>query len=141
MASVIKILFASDNIEECEVIGLSYSLEQNVDNIGQPAGEVKGGQISVTIGTNGADTRFGWMVASDMKQNGTLKFIDANGQTAKTINFVDAFCVGYTEDYEAFSDAGRPGTVSIKEGAKETLILSCMEITVEGESHINSWIA
>ncbi len=141
MASIIKILFSSDNVEECEVIGLSYSLEQNVDNIGQPAGEVKGGQITVTIGTNGSDSRFGWMVASDMKQNGELKFVDANGQTAKTISFTDAYCVGYTEDYEAFSDKGRAGTVSIKEGAKETLTLSCREITMEGETHENTWIA
>ncbi len=140
MASIIKILFSSDNVAECEVISMSYSLEQNVDNIGQPAGEVKGGQITVTIGTNGADTRFGWMVASDMKQSGELKFIDANGQTAKTITFTDAYCVGYTEEYEAFS-AGSTGTVSIKEGAKETLVLSCMEIANAGESHINSWIA
>ncbi len=140
MASIIKILFSSDNVEECEVIGLSYSLEQNVDNIGQPAGEVKGGQITVTIGTNGSDTRFGWMVASVMKQNGELKFIDSNGQTAKTIAFTDAYCVGYTEEYEAFSEGSR-GTVSIKEGAKETLTLSCMEIANAGESHLNSWIA
>ena len=140
MASIIKILFSSDNVDECEVIGLSYSLEQNVDNIGQPAGEVKGGQITVTIGTNGSDSRFGWMVASDMKQNGELKFVDANGQTSKTLAFTDAYCVGYNEEYEAFS-SGSKGTVSIKEGAKETLVLSCKEIAVEGESHINSWIA
>lgn len=140
MASIIKILFASDNVDECEVIGLSYSLEQNVDNIGQPAGEVKGGQITVTIGTNGKDTRFGWMVASDMKQNGTLKFVDSKGQTSKTLSFTDAYCVGYNEAYEAFSPGGG-GAVSIKEGAKETLVLSCKEIAVEGESHINSWIA
>jgi len=141
MASIIKIMFSSDNVEECEVIGLTYSLEQNVDNIGQPAGEVKGGQITVTIGTSGSDTRFGWMVASDMKQNGELKFIDSLGQTAKTIKFTDAYCVGYTEEYEAFSTANTGKTVSIKEGAKETLTLSCKEIAVEGESHINSWIA
>lgn len=140
MASIIKILFSSDNIEECEVIGLSYSLEQNIDNIGQPAGEVKGGQITVTIGTNGSDGRFGWMVASDMKQNGELKFVDANGQTSKTLVFTDAFCISYTEDYEAFADS-KSGAVSIKEGAKETLTLSCREISVEGESHINTWIA
>ena len=140
MASIIKIMFSSDNVEECEVIGLTYSFEQNIDNIGQPAGEVKGGQITVTIGTNGSDARFGWMVASDMKQSGELKFIDSNGQTAKTVKFTDAYCVGYTEEYEAFSPAGA-GKVSIKEGAKETLTLSCKEIAVEGESHVNSWIA
>ncbi len=140
MASIIKILFSTDNIEECEVISLSYGFEQNVDAIGQVAGEVKGGQISVVVGTNGKDSRFGWMVASDQKQNGQIKFIDAAGQTAKTLEFVDAYCVGYTEDYQAFAANTDGSVVSIKEGAKEQLVLSCKEVNLEGEFHVNSWV-
>ncbi len=139
MASIIKILFSSDNIPECEVIATEYSFAQNVDPIGQPAGEVMGGLISVTIESTGSDTRFGWMVASAMRQNGELKFIDSNNQTAKTVAFTNAYCVGYKEEYEAFS-AGNTG-VTVKEAARETLTLSCEEIAVGGESHVNSWIA
>ena len=138
MASVIKVLFNVAG-QESEVIGLSYSLDQNVDNIGQPAGEVRGGQIEVTLGTNGTESRFGWMVASDMKQDGDIKFIDATGQTLKTLEFKDAYCVGYTESYDAFTgDAA--GGVNIKESAKEILTLSCRELVVGGEVHENSWV-
>ncbi|MCB0630551.1 MAG: type VI secretion system tube protein TssD [Saprospiraceae bacterium] len=138
MASVIKAQFVVDG-QESEIIAFSYSLDQNIDNIGQPAGEVRGGQITVTLGTNGTESRFGWMVASDMKKSGEIKMTDANGQTLKTIAFEDAFCVGYTEEYEAFS-GGQSGGVNIKESAKETLILSCRTIDVAGEVHENTWV-
>ena len=138
MSSVIKIVFVVDG-QENEVISLSYSFDQNIDNIGQPAGEVRGGQIVVTVGSMASEARFGWMVASDMKKSGELKFIDATGQTLKTLKFEDAYCVGYTEEYDAFSGGAGEG-VSIKEGANETLTLSCRMIEVGGESHENSWL-
>jgi len=137
MASVIKAQFLVDGTES-EVIELSYSLDQNVDNIGQPAGEVRGGIISVTLGTNGSSDRYGWMVASDMKKSGEIKYTDATGQTLKTVKFEDAYCVAYTEEYEAF--AGGAAGISIKEGAKETLTLSCRVIDCEGEIHENTWV-
>jgi len=137
MASVIRAQFIVDGSED-EIIAVSYSFDQNIDNIGQPAGEVRGGQITVTLGTTGTADRFGWMVASDMKKSGEIKYTDATGQTLKTVKFEDAYCIGYTEDYEAF--AGGSAGVSIKEGAKETLILSCRMIDMEGESHENSWV-
>ena len=46
MAAVIKALFKCDG-QESEVTNLSYSFDQNIDNIGQPAGEVRGGIINV----------------------------------------------------------------------------------------------
>ena len=137
MASVIKAQFLVDGSED-EIIAVTYSFDQNIDNIGQPAGEVRGGQITVTLGTTGGAERFGWMVASDMKKSGEIKYTDATGQTLKTVKFEDAYCVGYTEDYEAFS-GGQAG-VSIKEGAKETLTLSCRVIDMEGEVHENTWV-
>jgi UDP-N-acetylmuramyl pentapeptide synthase len=88
----------------------------------------------------GNEARYGWMVAPDMKKSGEIKLIDATGQTLKEIKFEDAYCVGYTEEYEAFSGGKAGGGVSIKEGAKETLTLSCRVISVGGESHENSWL-
>lgn len=137
MAAIIKASFKVDG-QEAEVIGLSYSFDQNVDNIGQPAGEVRGGVISVTVGSLGSEKRFGWMVTSDMKKSGEIEFVDADGSTLKTLKFEDAYCVGYTEEFEAFN-AGSGGTVNIKDGGKEHLTLSCRKISVGGESHENTW--
>ena len=139
MAAVIKATFKVDG-QESEVVSLSYSFDQNVDNIGQPAGEVRGGVINVTVGSLGSEKRFGWMVASDMKKSGEIEFTDSNGKTLKTLKFEDAYCVGYTEDYEAFSGGRDAGQVTVKDGAKEHLTLSCKKISVAGESHENSWL-
>jgi len=139
MPSVIKILFSAGGDTDVEVINLSYSLNQNIDNIGRPAGEVRGGQITVCLSSNESAGRFGWMVASDMMQSGEIKFIDAQGQELKILTFTDAYCVGYNESYEAFSGDNNSGGVSIKESAKETLVLSCREIEVSGELHSNTW--
>ena len=138
MASVIKAHFIVDGNEN-EIINVAYSFDQNIDNIGQPAGEVRGGQITVTLGSVASADRYGWMVASDMKKSGEIKYTDATGQTLKTVKFEDAYCIGYTEDYEAFS-GDRVGGISIKEGAKETLTLSCRSIDMEGELHENTWL-
>jgi len=139
MAAVIKALFKS-NGEESEVVALSYSFDQNVDNIGQPAGEVRGGIINVSLGSLGSEKRFGWAVTSDLKYDGEIEFIDANGKTLKTLKFKEAYCVGYTEDYEAFSGGRDAGNVTVKDGAKEHLTLSCKEISVAGEMHANTWL-
>ncbi len=139
MASIIKATFKVDG-QESEVVGLSYSFDQNVDNIGQPAGEVRGGIIKVIVGSLGSEKRFGWAVTSDMKKDGEIEFTDANGKTLKTLKFKEAYCVGYTEDYEAFTGGRDAGNVNIKDGAKEHLTLSCKEISVAGEKHENTWL-
>jgi len=137
-AAVIKAIFRVDG-KEAEVIALSYSFQQEVDNIGQPAGEVKGGLIHVSLGALGEPTRFAWATTSDMKKSGEIEFIGAHGKTLKTLKFEDAYCVAYTEEYEAFADSVS-GRVTIKDGAKEHLTLSARKISIAGESHINTWV-
>jgi len=137
MAAVIKALFKCDG-QESEVVDLSYSFDQNVDNIGQPAGEVRGGIINVSLMSAKSEKRFGWMVASDVKKDGEIEFIDSQGQSLKTLKFKDAYCVGYKEDFVAF-DGKASGNVTIKDGAKEHLTLSARTISVAGETHENSW--
>ncbi len=132
-AAVIRITFIVDG-QEAEVRNMSYTFTQEVDNIGQPAGEVKGGIIKVSLGSLGSADRFGWAVASDMRKNGALEFTDANGKVLKTLKFEDAYCVNYTENYTAFSDQ------SIKDGAREHLTLVARKISVAGESHESTWL-
>ncbi|MEO1437934.1 MAG: type VI secretion system tube protein TssD, partial [Bacteroidota bacterium] len=106
---------------------------------GQPAGEVRGGIIQVSLGSLGSEARFGWMVQSDLKKSGEIEFIDSNGQTLKTLKFEDAYCVGYTEDFEAFT-GGSSGGVTVKDSAREHLTLSARKISIGGESHENTWL-
>jgi hypothetical protein len=136
--AIIKVVFKVDG-EETEVIRLSYQFDQDIDPIGQPAGEVRGGQINVTVpASKASEARFGWMVDPNMKKEGEIDFVDSTGQILKTLVFTDAYCIGYIEEFEAFS-SGASGTVNVRDGAKETLTLSCRIIEVGGESHENTW--
>jgi len=137
-AAIIKVIFKVDG-KEAEVLSISYTLRQEVDNIGQPSGEVKGGFIKVSLGTLGAPSRFAWAITPDMRKSGEIDFIGSNGQTVKTLKFEDAYCIAYTEDYEAFTGS-KSGKVTIKDGAKEHLTLSVRKISINGESHENTWI-
>lgn len=137
-AGVIKVTFKVDG-EEYEVAKLGYSLDQNVDNIGRAAGEVRGGTISVTLRSLDNEARYSWMVAPDMKKSGEIIFYDGPDSVIKTLEFKDAFCVGYSETYEAFTAPPSGQSVSIKDGALEHLTLSCREIGMNGEAHKNSW--
>lgn len=137
-AAIIKAIFKADG-KEAEVICLSYSFRQNVDHIGQPSGEIRGGFIRLELGSLGDPSRFAWAVNSDMKKSGEIEFIDANGKTLKTLKFEDAYCVAYSEYYYAFTN-NPSGKVSIKDGAKERLTLSARKISIAGESHENTWI-
>jgi len=137
-AAVIKAIFRVEG-KEAEVISLSYTFQQEVDNIGQPAGEVKGGLIHVSLGSLGEPSRFAWAVTSDMKKSGEIEFIGSHGKTIKTLKFEDAYCVAYTEEYEAFTGS-ISGRVTIKDGSKEQLTLSARKISIAGESHTNTWL-
>ena len=128
MASVIKAQLSIDGMDpDIEVQGISYSIQRYFDELGQPSSEPMGGRIEVSLMSHGKDDRFGWMVAPDLKKNGTVKFIDANGQTVKTLTFTDAYCVGYSESYS-------PGG-----GGMENLSLSCRKLEVGGQTHENTW--
>jgi len=137
MAAIIRAVFKCDG-QESEVVNVSYSLDQNIDQIGQPAGEVRGGIISVKVNSSKSEKRYGWMVASDVKKSGEIDYVDKDGQTIKTLKFEDAYCVGYTESFTAF-DGQSSGNVTIKDGSMETLTLSCKKLSMGGESHENSW--
>ncbi len=136
-AAVIKIIFRVDG-KEAEVIRLSYNFMQYTDQIGQLASEVTGGLIHVSLGSLGDPSRFAWAVTSDMKKSGEIEFIGSHGKTLKTLKFEDAYCVAYTEEYEAFT-GGNSGIVTIKDGATEHLTLSARKISINGESHENTW--
>jgi len=137
MAAIIRAVFKCDG-QESEVVNVSYSLDQNIDQIGQPAGEVRGGIINVRVNSSKSEKRYGWMVASDVKKSGEIDYVDKDGQVLKTLKFEDAYCVGYTEEFTAF-DGQSSGNVTIKDGSQETLTLSCKKLSMGGESHENSW--
>ncbi len=132
--SIIKILFHIDG-KSSEVVDLSYSFNQEVDDIGQPSSEVKGGLITVELRSESEPNRFAWAIHSDVHKTGKIEFVNANGKISKTLHFEQAYCISYTESYKAF-EGQEAGQVNVKEGATERLVLACARIAMGGEEFV-----
>jgi len=132
-SAVIKILFECDGIQQ-EVIEMSYSFKQEIDQIGQPSGRVHAGIIKIKLGLIKANNWFAWMIQSDVKKDGKLVFVNSTGKTMKTLEFEGAYCVSYHCSYNAFSED------QVKESASETLELSFARLKNGGETYDQHFI-
>jgi len=137
MASIYKIEFTVDGEDKAEVLNLNYSLEQNVDRSGQVAGEASAFQIKTKVRTVGSTGHFDWMKTPDMKKNGKFEYFDSAGQILKTLEFEDAYCIRYEENFDAFDTNQRGASPSFKEGGTEELIISPRKVNVGGVPHEN----
>ncbi len=95
-------IFEAAGSEKCEVISCSYSFDQSTDDKGRPSSKVQGGTIKVTIVSNADSKLAGWMLDPHKQDKGSITFkkIDADS-TLKTITFEDAYCVSYSEYFDA----------------------------------------
>lgn len=137
MAAIIRIKWTCDGEEE-EVVKLSYKFNQSIDAIGQPAGEVRGGIIDISLRTLASSMRYGWMISSDMKKSGSLDFEDKDGKVLKKLEFEDAYCVTYHETFDD-TDISEVNGRKVQTGVLEHLTLSAKKITIDGNSHENTW--
>jgi hypothetical protein len=123
MSSFNAILKFSDG-KEFEVLSCNYSFDQTTDEKNRPGSKVQGGSIFVQI-TSSADTfLLGWMVNPSKKTNGSIifKMIDDEEATMKELEFVDAYCVGYSESFSSIA----PSSMAL------SLSIAARKITVSG---------
>lgn len=125
-----------ESLSKVRVIDASYSFNRDIDASGRPSGIVRGGTIQMTIESSKSAFLATWMVLSQNKtKDGNIEFMDDKDdtKTIKTIEFKDAFIVEYGEN---FSWQGG-------ENMMETFVVSCREITIDGEGgpavYENEW--
>ena len=106
------------NSKDFDVISCVYSFGQATDEKGRPASDVKGGNISLQIVATDDDTMIEWMVDPYKKQDGSIAFkkIDQDS-TLKTVQFKDAYCVGFSESFNANSAAAMTATLNLSAGS------------------------
>ena len=119
-----------------QVHQLDYTFTQATDKEGQPTGIPRGGQIIVTVKArdDGNVELLNWMTSASLFLSGKIIFkkkSDPNN-VMKTIQFGNAYCVGYSEHWED------------PEGAKsithyEKITIACKEINVEAVVWYNKW--
>jgi hypothetical protein len=125
-----KAKFKAGSIE-FNVLGVSYSLSQDVDATGRPSSITRGGTINLTVeGTNATDL-FEWMCNSFERKDGSIIFIKRDSDaTLKELKFKEGYLVAFSENFN--SEGNEP--LSVK------FTISAKEITMGSGTHINEWV-
>ena len=109
-----------------EVASFKMTFSQATDAEGQVTGIVRGGKITIKMkALNYGNTDMArWMADNKKASNGVITFQDTrSGIVMKTIVFIDAYCVNYTENWQ--------DTVKPEELAHwEEITISCREIKI-----------
>lgn len=119
-----------DSFKEREVLSVSYEFNQDKDIQGQMTGIPRGGFIRVRVKAlnDGTPELLSWMTDPRLLKNGKISFKETKtGQKMKDIEFTDAYCVGFEEDWE--------DTV----GHFEEILISCREIKFGNIRYTNDW--
>lgn len=125
-----KAKFKAGSIE-LNVLGVTYSLSQDVDATGRPSSITRGGTITVTVeGNNGTDL-FEWMCNSFERKDGSVIFIKRDSDaTLKELKFKEGYLVAFSESFN--SEGNEPLSVQFTISAKE--------ITMGSGTHTNEWV-
>ena len=108
-----------DGFADREVMSVNYSFNQATDIEGQIAGIPRGGKITIRVKAmnDGNAELLNWMIAPHLAKKGKVEFLKTtDGSTMKTIEFEDAYCIDFTENW------------TDKEGHWEQIQLSCRKI-------------
>lgn len=134
MAEVVTAKLKVDGYDEREVISVNYQFHQQIDVEGQPTGTTRGGIITVKVKSTDAGNTdlLDWVCDSYLAKNGTITWPRRDGSTMKTLSFVDAYCVGYEETFDA----------SNSQLQNEVITITCRLLTVTGKGSVqydNHW--
>lgn len=118
--------------KEYNVLRAEYGFEQGTDEYGQPTTVVRGGKITITVQATEDVFLSEWVVDPHMRNEATLTYLKRTeaGATAKEITFIDAYCVGYTETF----DAKQKDNPTI-----ETITISAKGVNINDVEHRNEW--
>ena len=135
-ASAIAAYFEAAGVAQTEVQKCFYELRRSVDQKGRPSSVTQGGIITVEIVSSETDTSLAeWMVNSYKEADGSIEFKDDKEGTLKTVRFVKARCVGYSERFDKTPDPSNPD----KPAMTLTLTISAEKITISDAEHNNNW--
>ncbi len=134
-ASAVAAYFMAEG-PEIEVIHVYYDLSRSVDMKGRPSSVTQGGQIVVELASSDADNAMAdWLANSYVEKNGTIRFVDQDKVTLKTVEFSKGRCIKYAERFDKRPDQ----TTVARPGATFTLTISAEKIVFADAEHDNNW--
>ena len=130
-----------DGYAEREVMKVDYTFTQATDIEGQIAGIPRGGRIVVKVKAqnDGNVDLLSWMLAPHLAKSGKVEFQKStDGSTMKAIEFEDAYCVDYAENWTE-AEVNPKGEVVKTPLHSETITLSCRQITLGAAEYSLPW--
>lgn len=116
--------------EEINVLDCSFTFRQDTDYTGRPCAKPQGGQISLLIESTSKTDFLEWMISPSIVKKGVITFFRRDNMSSlKNVEFSEAYCIEYTEHFNADSD--KPLQIH--------LVLSAKEISIKGTTFINNW--
>lgn len=121
---------------EVEAYHVDYEISRSVDMKGRPSSVTQGGVITVEIASSADDGPLAeWIANSYLEKDGTIRFVDQDQSTIKTVDFTKARCIRYAERFDK-----KPKSQSEdRPGATFTLTISAEKINFAGAEHDNNW--
>lgn len=116
--------------ESFNVRQFSWGVRQHTDAINRPDAHVQGGELQVELDSQPSDLLQSWALDDTKKLGGTLQVFESDSRAVrKTIEFVDAYCVGLSKDFDGSgSSNGMVMTLSLSADQ-----LVCGEMTIRNE--------
>jgi len=126
--------FSAAGSGDCELVSCNYSFNQSIDDKGRPSSKVQGGIIKVTIVSTDSAALTSWMLDPYKRDKGKITFMrDDQESTLKEISFDEAYCVEYSEHFDARgADTNTSMTLS--------LTTSANKINANGAQLDNKWV-
>lgn len=116
--------------EELNVLDCQFSFSQHTDHNGKPSARPVGGQVSITIESDGSTDLFDWMISNSQTKSGSVIFFRRDAMSKKKeLKFTDAYCVEYFEHFNASGEI----PMQIK------LVLSAREMQLGNSVYQNPW--
>lgn len=105
-------------------------IEQAIDTLGRPASPTFGGVITMSFNTPTNPLVTKWMFEPAKQLSGTVTMLGLLGETMKTLDFTNAYCVGLLQSFDGTANASFLTT---------TIIISPEKITVSYMELDNQW--
>ena len=117
--------------EEFKVLRFSWGVRQNTDAINRPDAHVQGGQLLVELDSQPSDLLQFWALDNTKRLGGKLLISkDDSNAVRKTIEFMDAYCVGLSKQFDSYGSAS---------GMVMTLSLSADKLVCGQMTLHNDW--
>lgn len=116
--------------QEYNVLHCTYNFEQPMDSSGKPAGKPIGGQIMVTLESQGKFDLFHWMSSPDQTKDGYIIFYRRDGMSQlQRLDFIKSYCVSLEEEFDANDDIPM----------QKRIVISAKTIKIGDMTFDNSW--